>query len=420
MPPIRPKEHEWTQFELHTMLCLIAKGVHLEQRPNKRTDAPSITRANAYENFYSALNNAVHGKDFSSDIHKKEVTRMLDQMLADRKHVAGKGGLVERQRNGRVTRALRMAWNRSPAIDFDGTESEWNQVRKEKVMMQYKIERGLIEIPVEGTGVGGDTAMTGVDTMTQDIFWKEIGSAPVTSACRRRWRSKADGRNADLAPAVRISSLTQTNLDSFRVLPEKLRFSSKFDWATNPVTTRDGSRDNYANFERSIIDRPLKRAGLRTRDLSRSRGSEIAEGADKPDRMDLPYESYRHSTALREDPITPNNLIKRDYRSDNYTDDSRSSSTPGFVDDSSTAMDISPEVETPIFPASTIPRIQISGDGSPIRVFNESFEKEFQRSVQKDFSAVLERDLANDLNKDVDMGGLEADLAAALESQSEQ
>lgn len=79
---------------------------------------------------------------------------MLDQMLADRKHVAGKGGLVERQRNGRVTRALRMAWNREPGFDFDGSESEWKQGRKEKVMTQYKIERGLMEVPVEGAVQG--------------------------------------------------------------------------------------------------------------------------------------------------------------------------------------------------------------------------------------------------------------------------
>ncbi|KAL5322415.1 hypothetical protein ACEPPN_010388 [Leptodophora sp. 'Broadleaf-Isolate-01'] len=415
MPPIRPREHEWTQFELHTMLCLIAKGVHLEQRPNKRTEARTITRANAYENFYTALNNAVHGKDFSSDIHKKEVTRMLDQMLADRKHVVGKGGLVERQRNGRVTRALRLAWNRSPAIDFDGTESEWNQGRKEKVMMQYKIERGIIEDPVEAAGEGGDTAMAGVDTITRDNFWKEVGIAPLNSISRSRWRSETEGRNPNLVPVVQTPSLTKTNLDSFRVLPEKLRSSSRFDWATNPLTTRD----SYAGSERPAADHRLQRAGLRSRDLSRSRGSETFGGADKLDRMPLPYESYRSSTTSREDPITPNNFTKRDRRSDNYTDNSRHSSTPGFVDDSFTTMDMSPEVETPVFHASSHSRTRYSGEESPLRAFNESFEKNLEGGIQKDFNATLERDLADDLNKDVDLGDLEADLLAAMEMQSE-
>lgn len=98
---------------------------------------------------------------------------MLDQMLADRKHVVGKGGLVERQRNGRVTRALRLAWNRSPAIDFDGTESEWNQGRKEKVMMQYKIERGIIEDPVEAAGEGGDTGKSAYFPKRGGFFFLE-------------------------------------------------------------------------------------------------------------------------------------------------------------------------------------------------------------------------------------------------------
>ncbi|PVH81210.1 hypothetical protein DL98DRAFT_571312 [Cadophora sp. DSE1049] len=412
-----PPPHEWTQFELHTMLCLIAKGVHLEQRPDKRTEAPTITRANAYENFYSALNDAVHRKDYTSDIPKKEVTRMLDQMLAERKHVAGKGGLVERQRNGRVTRALRMTWTREPSIDFDGTESEWNQGRKEKVMAQYKIERGLIEAPVEcaveGAGEAGDAAMIGVDTITQDNFWKKPGTAAATTSGRSRWRSETErgfeSRNPNMLPVTRRSSLTKTNLDSFRVLPETLRSSSKFNWATDTAT----ARDSYARSERSATDRPLKRAGLGTRDLSRTRGSETSDGHDKPERMRLPYESYR---SLRDDPVTPNNSNKYDRRFDNYTDNSGRSSTPGFIDDVSTTMGMSPEVETPIFRASNNTRVRSSANNSPLRVFNESFEKEMQRGVQKDFGRLLEQDLADELSKDVYMDGLEADLAAALES----
>lgn len=74
---------------------------------------------------------------------------MLDQMLEERKGVVGKGGLVERQVSGRVTRSLRMAWNRTPAIGFDGSLSEWNRGRKEKVLRKWKIERGLINDTAE-------------------------------------------------------------------------------------------------------------------------------------------------------------------------------------------------------------------------------------------------------------------------------
>ncbi|KAK0125944.1 hypothetical protein ONS95_007567 [Cadophora gregata] len=411
-----PPQHKWTQFELHTMLCLIAKGVHLEQRPDKRTEAPTVTRANAYENFYSALNDAVHRKNYTSDIPKKEVTRMLDQMLAERKHVAGKGGLVERQRNGRVTRALRMAWNREPAIDFDGTQSEWKQGRKEKVMTQYKIERGLmaplVEGAMEGTAEDGDAAMTSVATITQDNFWKGSEPATLSTSDRSRWRSETDrgfdSRNPDMVP-VKQPSLTKTNLDSFRVLPENLRSSSKFDWTTD----RAANRDNYTRSDQSTTDRPLKRAGIRTRDLSRTRGSETSDYHDKPERMRLPYESYRSS---RDDPVTPDNLNKYARRSDNYTAISRYSSTPGFIDDASSTMGLSPEVETPVFRGSNNYRVQSHGDNSPLRAFNESFEKEMQGGIPKDFGRSLEQDLANELSKDISMGHLEADLAAALES----
>ncbi|KAH7416841.1 hypothetical protein BKA64DRAFT_739435 [Cadophora sp. MPI-SDFR-AT-0126] len=392
-----PPPHEWTQFELHTMLCLIAKGVHLEQRPNKRTEAPTITHANAYENFYTALNDAVHRKDYTSDIPKKEVTRMLDQMLAERKHVAGKAGLVERQRNGRVTRALRIAWNREPAIDFDGTESEWNQGRKEKVMTQYKIERGLMEAPVapveglvKATGEAGNAAMMGVDIIAQDKFWKEPGPAAVTASCRSRWRSETDrgfeSRNPNMVP-VHQPSLAKNNLDSFCVLPENLRSSSKFDWATDP----SAARDDRIRSERSVTDRPLKRAGLRTRDLSCTRELGTSDGYDKPQRMCLPYETYRNS---KDGPVTPNDLNKCDGRYNNYTGNSCHSSTPGFTDDASTTMGMSPQVETPMFRSSNNPRVRSPGDNSPLRIFNESFEKEMQTGFHKNIGRSLEQDLA--------------------------
>lgn len=257
------------------------------------------------------------------------------------------------------------------------------------------------------------TAMTGVDTITQDNLWKESGTAAATTSGRSRWRSEADcgfeSRNPNMVPLQKQPSLTKTNLDSFRVLPEDLRSSSKFDWATDPAT----SRDTNSRSERSTTDRPLKRAGLRTRDLSRTRGSQTSDGHDKPERLRLPYESYRSS---RDDPITPDNFNKRDSRFDNYTNNSRHSSTPGFIDDASTTMGTSPEVRTPVFRESNSSRVRTSADNSPLRAFNESFEKEMQGGGQKHFGRSLEQDLADELKKDVNMDGLEADLAAAMES----
>ncbi len=122
------------------MLGLIARGVHLEQPSQKPFEPLGMIHRDAYENFYTLLNDAVNLKDYTQDIHKKEVTRMLDQMLADRKGVVGRGGLAERQPMPRMTRSLRMAWNRAPAIGFDGSLSEWNQGRKVKVLRSWKLE----------------------------------------------------------------------------------------------------------------------------------------------------------------------------------------------------------------------------------------------------------------------------------------
>lgn len=74
---------------------------------------------------------------------------MLDQMLDERKGVIGKGGLVERQLIGRITRTMTATWNRTPAINFDGSLSEWEQGRKEKVLSEYALLRARGPAPVE-------------------------------------------------------------------------------------------------------------------------------------------------------------------------------------------------------------------------------------------------------------------------------
>jgi hypothetical protein len=142
------------------MLCLIAKGVHLEEGCVKRSEQPGSSRINAYENFATQLNFALHGKDYESDINKREVTRMLDQILEERKHVVGKGGLLGRFPGGRITAAMRLAFSRSDIWvepeknrkkypgnpekggggeirDFDGSLTEWENGRKERVMGPY-------------------------------------------------------------------------------------------------------------------------------------------------------------------------------------------------------------------------------------------------------------------------------------------
>jgi hypothetical protein len=128
------------------MLCLITKGVHLEER-GKRSDAAHLARKNAYDNFATELNKVLHGDRYHEDINKKEVTRMLDHVLLKHKGIVGRGGLAERQFAGRVTSALRLAFlrsrtSRSP-IDYDGSVSEWNQWRRERERQKRRIKLGL-------------------------------------------------------------------------------------------------------------------------------------------------------------------------------------------------------------------------------------------------------------------------------------
>jgi hypothetical protein len=142
-----PKRSPLTkQPQLHAILCLITKGVHLEgYAKSKKSDNPEAAKRNAYLTFATTLNNALHGSDYEHDIHKKEVTRMLDYLLVKHKAIVGKGGLAERQFGGRVTRALRLAWKRSLSgpLDFDGSMSEWNQWRRKAEQNKRRAKLGL-------------------------------------------------------------------------------------------------------------------------------------------------------------------------------------------------------------------------------------------------------------------------------------
>lgn len=126
-------------------MCLVTRGVHLDgYAKSKKSDDPNAAKRNAYLTFATTLNDILHGTDYEHDIHKKEVTIKLDHVLLKHKGILGKGGLAERQYGGRVTRVLRLAWQRSTGrpeidketgcnqgiaspLDFDGSISEWNR-----------------------------------------------------------------------------------------------------------------------------------------------------------------------------------------------------------------------------------------------------------------------------------------------------
>jgi len=261
------------QTQIHTMLCLITKGVHLEgYSKGKRTDDPGAARKNAYLTFATTLNDALHGTDYEHDIHRKEVTRMLDHLLLKHKAIIGKGGLAERQPGGRVTRALRLAWQRSlgaadpnpniqppripSPLDFDGSISEWNQWRRKAVEQKRRARLGLP--PIEDTndqGAAGTSTCPSIMRGAKECTVKEVAGSrsdgklvgqtqkPTSQPARNRWRSQqnalseeyvVDAVDQGKVPAMASDKIVQTNLDSFRVLPAGVRSASKFQWA-DPV-----------------------------------------------------------------------------------------------------------------------------------------------------------------------------------------
>ena len=129
-------------MQKHTLLCILAKGMHLEER-GRRSDEPGAMRRNAYLNVASELNKALNGKkNYGQDIDKKEVTKMVDRMLAEKKGVLGRGGFMERATRGRITRALKIMWLREPSFDYSGTLGEWKQWRKESEAEKRRVAAG--------------------------------------------------------------------------------------------------------------------------------------------------------------------------------------------------------------------------------------------------------------------------------------
>lgn len=139
----------------------MAKGMHLEERGNRR-DEPGASRQHAYLNVATELNKAVNGANgFQNDIDRKEVAKMIDRMLVEKKGVVGKGGYMERATNGRITRGLKKMWNREPSFDYNGSETEWKQWRKESETEKRRTS--------PGGATKGSAAESVVDSVEKDV-----------------------------------------------------------------------------------------------------------------------------------------------------------------------------------------------------------------------------------------------------------
>ena len=116
---------------MYTLLCLMARGVHLPSVKRKRNQDEDEARQQAHINVATDLNIALNGKSyFGNDITKREVSMMIDRILSKKKGIMGPGGYMERSSFPRITRGLKRAFERHTKLDFNGGESEWKLWRK--------------------------------------------------------------------------------------------------------------------------------------------------------------------------------------------------------------------------------------------------------------------------------------------------
>lgn len=374
------------------MLCLITKGVHLEgYTKSKRSDDPNAAKRNAYLTFATTLNDALHGTDYEHDIHKKEVTRMLDHVLLKHKAIVGKGGLTERQFGGRVTRALRFSWQRSlgaydpevqpskvpSPLDFDGSISEWNQWRRKAEENKRRARLGLP--PLQGANDGGGDAGMSIFTSTMKHANRhavqEITGSPTKGKRagpiqkrpsvpgRNRWRGQqsalseeyvVDEADQGKIPTMASNKIVQTNLDSFRVLPTNVRNAGKYQWA-NPEAP---------NARQQAFLGGLRGAAAIA--AFQNTGAEFSQGFGEHDGG-----SSSRSHARYKGDVTPNK--PRSFlagRKSSARVQGSSESVPGLTHDYSSSDGIETSTNTPVDPPVNHPCFQSSGSMTPLDLNN--------------------------------------------------
>jgi len=143
----------------------MARGVHLPPVRMKRNEDEREARQHAHVDVATGLNFALNGKsNFGNDISKRDVSKMIDFILTEKKGILGPGGYVERSKFPRITRGLKRAFERHSKLDYDGSESEWKLWRKEAEAEKRQMkELGAAAKGVEHEDRNGREGGTGGD-----------------------------------------------------------------------------------------------------------------------------------------------------------------------------------------------------------------------------------------------------------------
>jgi len=120
----------------------MARGRHIEKR-GKRNDDPGMLRQNAHVDVATELNVLLHGeRNYNLDISKREISRMIDHVLDFKMATMGPGGYMERQRMSRITRTLRLIFQRTSKLNFNGSKSEWGLWRRDALKEKERLANG--------------------------------------------------------------------------------------------------------------------------------------------------------------------------------------------------------------------------------------------------------------------------------------
>lgn len=341
--------------QMHTLLCLLAKGKHLEVTHGRKSDDPDKRKQHAYFNITTELNEAVRGKVYDDDLTKYDVTKMIDKMLHERKAVVGRGGYMERQAVPRITRGLKMMWERPTRFDFDGSKAEWKLGRKAEEQERKRIADGGApreDIVITSIEDREDIPVPGIKPPVQVfshrlIYFEHLVPAKIrkprvdswveaeiaAAANRIEWggnepaiptTSQKDNFGGATAPAI-----TNTSHDSFGNLPQNTRKFDKFQWmAANlppkpsasipgvdlPSQSSAARGGGQSSHEPSIISSTISSRSSSARRLSvspypRTSSAYESSGTTPPATSPNPWESSNQKTMLPPKPPTPLNQL---------------------------------------------------------------------------------------------------------------
>jgi hypothetical protein len=148
--------------QMHTLICLMARGVHRGgvNRPHYPTGTDKIL---AHKTVHEELNREAHGNDHAHHIPVDEVSRMIDKIQDEHRGIFGIAGYVERATPNRMTRGLRMIWNRATRTvyhgDLVGMESEmtrWREAREETNRFASAFNQRKCTLPIYVLAISPD------------------------------------------------------------------------------------------------------------------------------------------------------------------------------------------------------------------------------------------------------------------------